>query len=157
MVFAIRHYGRADSMTEPDHLSIKIRELMDWQTVAWRRVADRNVTTSNAVKFEITSKRVMMSYGVAWRYGPNSFSLAARRMFGAGRWISSFAFSLRRSKLRLNERPSIWPASSIVYPKADYCGLNPSQSGQPLNPSPAEITHRRPSTISPWAQAGGPV
>jgi hypothetical protein len=34
-----------DSMTEPDNLSIKIRELMDWQTVAWRRVADPDVTT----------------------------------------------------------------------------------------------------------------
>jgi hypothetical protein len=32
-------------MTEPDDLSIKIRELMDWQTVAWRRVADPDVTT----------------------------------------------------------------------------------------------------------------
>jgi hypothetical protein len=32
-------------MTEPDHLSIKIRELMDWQVVAWRRVADPDVTT----------------------------------------------------------------------------------------------------------------
>jgi hypothetical protein len=32
-------------MTEPDYLSIKIRELMDWQTVAWRRVADPDVTT----------------------------------------------------------------------------------------------------------------
>jgi hypothetical protein len=32
-------------MTEPDHLSIKIRELMDWQTVAWRRIADPMVTT----------------------------------------------------------------------------------------------------------------
>jgi hypothetical protein len=45
MVFAIRHYERADSMTEPDNLSIKIRELMDWQTIAWRRVADPDVTT----------------------------------------------------------------------------------------------------------------
>jgi hypothetical protein len=33
-----------DSMTEPDNLSIKIRELMDWQEVAWRRVADPDVT-----------------------------------------------------------------------------------------------------------------
>jgi hypothetical protein len=33
------------SMTEPDNLSIKIRELMDWQAVAWRRVADPDVTT----------------------------------------------------------------------------------------------------------------
>jgi hypothetical protein len=33
------------SMTEPDNLSIKIRELMDWQTVAWRRIADPMVTT----------------------------------------------------------------------------------------------------------------
>ena len=32
-------------MTEPDNLSIKIRELMDWQAVAWRRVADPDVTT----------------------------------------------------------------------------------------------------------------
>jgi hypothetical protein len=31
-------------MTEPDNLSIKIRELMDWQAVAWRRVADPDVT-----------------------------------------------------------------------------------------------------------------
>jgi hypothetical protein len=34
-----------DIMTEPDDLSTKIRELMDWQTVAWRRVADPDVTT----------------------------------------------------------------------------------------------------------------
>jgi hypothetical protein len=27
-------------MTEPDILSRKIRELMDWQALAWRRVAD---------------------------------------------------------------------------------------------------------------------
>ena len=27
-------------MSEPDILSRKIRELIDWQTVAWRRVAD---------------------------------------------------------------------------------------------------------------------
>jgi hypothetical protein len=27
-------------MTEPDILSRKIRELMDWQTLAWRRVAE---------------------------------------------------------------------------------------------------------------------
>jgi hypothetical protein len=32
-------------MTEPDNLSIKIRELMDWQTIAWRRIADPMVTT----------------------------------------------------------------------------------------------------------------
>jgi hypothetical protein len=32
-------------MTEPDNLSIKIRELMDWNTVAWRRIADPLVTT----------------------------------------------------------------------------------------------------------------
>jgi hypothetical protein len=27
-------------MTEPDIISRKIRELMDWQSLAWRRVAD---------------------------------------------------------------------------------------------------------------------
>jgi hypothetical protein len=31
-------------MTEPDILSLKIHELKDWQTVAWRRVADPLVT-----------------------------------------------------------------------------------------------------------------
>jgi hypothetical protein len=31
-------------MTEPDILSRKIRELKEWQTVAWRRVADPLVT-----------------------------------------------------------------------------------------------------------------
>ena len=31
-------------MTEPDILSRKIRELRDWQTVAWRRVADPLLT-----------------------------------------------------------------------------------------------------------------
>jgi hypothetical protein len=43
-VNAIRYQWRG-SMTEPDNLSIKIRELMDWQTVAWRRIADPDVTT----------------------------------------------------------------------------------------------------------------
>jgi hypothetical protein len=31
-------------MTEPDILSRKIRELKEWQTVAWRRVADPMIT-----------------------------------------------------------------------------------------------------------------
>jgi len=31
-------------MTGPDNLSVKIRELMDWQTIAWRRIADPLVT-----------------------------------------------------------------------------------------------------------------
>lgn len=31
-------------MTEPDILSRKINELMEWQRVAWRRVADPSVT-----------------------------------------------------------------------------------------------------------------
>jgi hypothetical protein len=35
---------RADSMTEPDILSDKIRELMDWQNKAWRRIADPSAT-----------------------------------------------------------------------------------------------------------------
>jgi hypothetical protein len=32
-------------MIEPDILNRKIRELMDWQTIAWRRIADSSVTT----------------------------------------------------------------------------------------------------------------
>jgi hypothetical protein len=31
-------------MTEPDNLSHKIKELTEWQRVAWRRVADPLVT-----------------------------------------------------------------------------------------------------------------
>jgi hypothetical protein len=31
-------------MTEPDILNRKIRELKEWQRVAWRRIADRSVT-----------------------------------------------------------------------------------------------------------------
>jgi hypothetical protein len=31
-------------MTEPDVLTIKIRELQDWQSVAWRRIADPSIT-----------------------------------------------------------------------------------------------------------------
>jgi hypothetical protein len=31
-------------MTAPDILSRKIKELTEWQGVAWRRVADRSVT-----------------------------------------------------------------------------------------------------------------
>lgn len=31
-------------MTEPDNLSRKIGELKEWQTVAWRRIADPLIT-----------------------------------------------------------------------------------------------------------------
>jgi hypothetical protein len=31
-------------MTEPDVISRKIHELKDWQTIAWRRVADGSTT-----------------------------------------------------------------------------------------------------------------
>ena len=31
-------------MTEPDVLTSKIRELQDWQTVAWRRIANPSIT-----------------------------------------------------------------------------------------------------------------
>jgi hypothetical protein len=32
-------------MTEPDTLNRKIRELRDWQSIAWRRVADPYLTS----------------------------------------------------------------------------------------------------------------
>ncbi len=32
-------------MNEPDSLSRKIRDLKDWQTAAWRRIADPLLTT----------------------------------------------------------------------------------------------------------------
>jgi hypothetical protein len=31
-------------MTEPDALSLKISELKEWQTIAWRRIADPAAT-----------------------------------------------------------------------------------------------------------------
>jgi hypothetical protein len=36
---------RDDTMTDPDILSRKIHELKDWQSVAWRRIADPLLTT----------------------------------------------------------------------------------------------------------------
>jgi hypothetical protein len=36
--------GRANDMTEPDNLSRKIGELKEWQTVAWRRIAEPLIT-----------------------------------------------------------------------------------------------------------------
>jgi hypothetical protein len=35
---------RANTMNEPDILSRQIHELKDWQTVAWRRIADPMLT-----------------------------------------------------------------------------------------------------------------
>jgi hypothetical protein len=32
-------------MTEPDLLSLKIKELKQWQAMAWRRIADPQITT----------------------------------------------------------------------------------------------------------------
>jgi len=69
-----------------------------------------------------------MSYGVAWRYGPNGFSLAAAQRFGAERRILDFVCSRPISKFMLIERPPIRQASSIAYPKADYCGPNPRKA-----------------------------
>ena len=31
-------------MTEPDRLSLKIEELKQWQAMAWRRIADPQIT-----------------------------------------------------------------------------------------------------------------
>jgi hypothetical protein len=55
-------------MTEPDDLSIKIREI-DGLADPWPGGALQIPTLqhSNAVKFEITSKRAKRSYGDAWR------------------------------------------------------------------------------------------
>jgi hypothetical protein len=57
-----------DIMTEPDDLSIKIREI-DGLADPWPGGALQIPTLqhSNAVKFEITSKRAKRSYGDAWR------------------------------------------------------------------------------------------
>jgi hypothetical protein len=40
----IAFQGRSDCMTEPDVLRRKINELMEWQRVAWRRIADPSIT-----------------------------------------------------------------------------------------------------------------
>jgi len=39
---------------------------MDWQAVVWGALQITWSQHSNAVNFEITSKRVMMNYGDAW-------------------------------------------------------------------------------------------
>ena len=46
-------------MVEPDILNAKIRELTDWQTIAWRRIANPSVTRFERAKFEMVSRRVM--------------------------------------------------------------------------------------------------
>jgi len=66
-------------MTEPDILSRKIRELKDWQTVAWRRIADPLLTTferreiRNHLKesdAELRRCLAMMSERLRFRPGP---------------------------------------------------------------------------------------
>jgi hypothetical protein len=66
-------------MTEPDVLSHKIRQLRDWQTVAWRRVADPLLTAferreiRNHIKesnLELRSCLAMMSDRLRFRIGP---------------------------------------------------------------------------------------
>jgi hypothetical protein len=66
-------------MTEPDILSRKIRELKDWQTVAWQRIADPLLTTieRREVRYhlkesdgELRRYLAMMSERLRFRPGP---------------------------------------------------------------------------------------
>jgi hypothetical protein len=54
-------------MTEPDNLSIKIRELKIGRPWPGGALQIPTLQHSSAAKFEITSKRVTMSYGDVWR------------------------------------------------------------------------------------------
>jgi hypothetical protein len=66
-------------MTEPDILSRKIRELRDWQTIAWRRIANPMITAferreiRNHLKesdAELHRCLAMMSERLRFRPGP---------------------------------------------------------------------------------------
>ncbi len=66
-------------MTEPDILSRKIRELNDWQAVAWRRIADPMLTTieRREIRYhlkesdgELRRYLAMMSERLRFRSGP---------------------------------------------------------------------------------------
>jgi len=66
-------------MTEPDVLSRKIRELRDWQTIAWRRIANPMITAferreiRNHIKesdLELRRYLAMMSERLRFRTGP---------------------------------------------------------------------------------------
>jgi hypothetical protein len=66
-------------MTESDILSRKIRELRDWQTIAWRRIANPMITAferreiRNHLKESDTELRrclAMMSERLRFRPGP---------------------------------------------------------------------------------------
>jgi hypothetical protein len=66
-------------MNEPDILSRKIRELKDWQAVAWRRIADPLITTieRREIRYhlresdgELRRYLAMMSERLRFRPGP---------------------------------------------------------------------------------------
>jgi hypothetical protein len=66
-------------MNEPDILSRKIRELKDWQAVAWRRIADPLITTieRREIRYhlresdgELRRCLAMMSERLRFRPGP---------------------------------------------------------------------------------------
>jgi hypothetical protein len=66
-------------MTKPDILSRKIQELKDWQTVAWRRIADPMITTieRREIRYhlkesdgELRRYLAMMSERLRFRPGP---------------------------------------------------------------------------------------
>ncbi|SHH31817.1 hypothetical protein [Bradyrhizobium erythrophlei] len=66
-------------MNEPDILSRKIRELKDWQSVAWRRIADPLITTieRREIRYhlkesdgELRRYLAMMSERLRFRPGP---------------------------------------------------------------------------------------
>ena len=76
-----RTFSRAGptNMTEADILSRKIRELRDWQTVAWRRIANPMITAferreiRNHLKesdAELRRYLAMMSERLRFRAGP---------------------------------------------------------------------------------------
>jgi hypothetical protein len=102
----------------------------------------------------ITSKRVTVSYGIAWRYCPNSFALATPSRFRAGQRISSFVCCYGFLSLGwLNGRLSGGLLSLFTRRRA--LRPEPAAKRTAAEPVSRRNTHRLPSTISPWVQAGG--
>jgi hypothetical protein len=81
-------------MTEPDILSRKIHELKDWQTVAWRRVADPLLT---AFERREIRNHIKESNGEMRRYlgmMSDRFRFQARAVEDVGDSLASLKFPL---------------------------------------------------------------
>jgi hypothetical protein len=81
-------------MTEPDILSRKIKELMEWQRVAWRRVADPSVTQfeRREIRNHIKESNEELRYYVGMR--SERLRLQARAVEDVGDSLAKIKFRL---------------------------------------------------------------